>query len=43
MIKKISGMFLAVAIGATAVFAQDVQLRNVTAGQKYKIVVRTSS
>jgi hypothetical protein len=37
MIKKISGMFLAVAIGATAVFAQDVQLRTVTAGQKYKI------
>lgn len=37
MIKKLSGMFLAVAIGATAVFAQDVQLRNVTSGQKYKI------
>ena len=40
MIKKLSGMFLAIAIGAAAVFAQDVQdvqTRSLTAGQKYKI------
>lgn len=37
MIKKLSGMLLAVAIGATAVFAQDAQVRTLTAGQKYKI------
>jgi len=37
MIKKLSGMFLAVVIGATAVFAQDAQVRTLTAGQKYKI------
>lgn len=37
MIKKLSGLFLAVAIGAVTIFAQDAQLRSVTAGQKYKI------
>ena len=40
MIKKLSGMFLAIAITAAAVFAQDVQdvqTRSLTAGQKYKI------
>jgi outer membrane protein OmpA-like peptidoglycan-associated protein len=37
MIKKLTGMILAVVIGATAVFAQDVQGRNAVAGQKYKI------
>lgn len=35
--KKITGLFLAIAIGAVAVFAQDAQLRTLTAGQKYKI------
>jgi outer membrane protein OmpA-like peptidoglycan-associated protein len=37
MLKKLSGMFLVVAIGAVAVFAQDAQVRTLTAGQKYKI------
>ena len=38
MIKKLSGLFLALAVCATAVFAQDdVQIRNLTSGQKYKI------
>lgn len=37
MIRKLSGMFLALALTAAAVFAQDVQIRNLTAGQKYKI------
>src|SRR5262245_22524690 len=37
MIKKLSGLFLAVAIGAVTIFAQDVQIRSLTAGQKYKI------
>lgn len=37
MLKKFTGIFLAVAIGAVAAFAQDAQLRSVTAGQKYKI------
>ena len=38
MIKKLSGLFLALAISATAVFAQDdVQTRSLTSGQKYKI------
>ena len=35
--KKLAGMLLAVAIGATAVFAQDAQVRTLTAGQKYKL------
>lgn len=35
--KKITGLFLAIAIGAVAVFAQDAQVRTLTAGQKYKI------
>lgn len=37
MLKKLSVMFLAVAIGAVTVFAQDAQVRTLTAGQKYKI------
>ena len=37
MFKKISGLLLAIVIGATAVIAQDVQVRSLTAGQKYKI------
>lgn len=43
MLKKLTGIFLAIAIGAVAVFAQDVpdtqdaQIRTLTAGQKYKI------
>ncbi|MGD9629348.1 MAG: OmpA family protein [Pyrinomonadaceae bacterium] len=37
MLKKFTGIFLAVAIGAVAVFAQDAQVRSLTAGQKYKI------
>ncbi len=37
MFKKVTGLFLAVLIGATAVVAQDAQLRSLTAGQKYKI------
>jgi outer membrane protein OmpA-like peptidoglycan-associated protein len=35
--KKLAGMLLAVAISAGAVFAQDAQLRTLTAGQKYKL------
>ena len=37
MLKKLSGMFLAVTVGAVAVFAQDAQVRSLTAGQKYKL------
>ncbi|HEV8159918.1 MAG TPA: hypothetical protein VGP58_12865, partial [Pyrinomonadaceae bacterium] len=37
MLKKISVMFLAVLVGSITVFAQDMQTRNLTAGQKYKI------
>jgi len=37
MLKKLSGMFLMIAIGAVAVFAQDAQVRTLTAGQKYKV------
>ncbi len=37
MLKKFSVMFLALLVGSVAVFAQDVQTRNLTAGQKYKI------
>jgi outer membrane protein OmpA-like peptidoglycan-associated protein len=43
MIKKLSAVVLAIAIGAISLFAQadmqptDAQLRNLTAGQKYKI------
>jgi outer membrane protein OmpA-like peptidoglycan-associated protein len=38
MIKKVTGLVLALAIGAFGVFAQDdAQLRNLAAGQKYKI------
>ena len=37
MIKKLSGLFLAIVISAVTIVAQDAQLRSVTAGQKYKI------
>ena len=37
MLKKFSVMFLALLIGAVTAFAQDVQTRDLTAGQKYKI------
>jgi outer membrane protein OmpA-like peptidoglycan-associated protein len=37
MLRKVSALFLAVLIGAVGVFAQDTQLRTLTAGQKYKI------
>jgi outer membrane protein OmpA-like peptidoglycan-associated protein len=37
MIKRITGMALALAIGAFSVAAQDAQMRNLAAGQKYKI------
>ena len=37
MLKKLSGMFLVMAMGAVAVFAQEAQVRSLTAGQKYKI------
>ena len=37
MLKKFSVMILALLIGAVSVFAQDAQIRNLTAGQKYKI------
>jgi len=37
MIKKITGLTLAVVIGAFSVMAQDAQVRNLAAGQKYKI------
>lgn len=37
MFKKLTGLFLATLLGASAVFAQDAQLRSLTSGQKYKI------
>jgi len=37
MIKKITGLVLAILIGASAVLAQDAQVRSLTSGQKYKI------
>lgn len=37
MFKKISVIALTLALGAVSLFAQDVQLRNAVAGQKYKI------
>lgn len=37
MLKKLSGLFLVIAIGAVTIFAQDAQIRSLTAGQKYKI------
>lgn len=37
MIKKLSVLVLSMMIGAASVFAQDAQVRNLTAGQKYKI------
>ena len=37
MLKTLSGLLLAVLLGATAIIAQDAQLRSLTSGQKYKI------
>lgn len=37
MLKRISVLFLALFLGIVSAFAQDAQIRNVTAGQKYKI------
>jgi len=37
MIKTISGLLLAVLLGASAVIAQDTQVRTLISGQKYKI------
>jgi outer membrane protein OmpA-like peptidoglycan-associated protein len=37
MIKRLTGLALTLMLGATALFAQDAQLRNAVAGQKYKI------
>ena len=37
MFKTLSGLLLAILIGASAVIAQDAQLRSLTSGQKYKI------
>lgn len=37
MVRKISGLVLAIAVGAVTLFAQDAQVRTLTAGQKYKI------
>ena len=37
MLKTVSGLLLAMLLGATAVIAQDAQLRSLTSGQKYKI------
>lgn len=37
MIKKLSVLVLSLMIGAASVFAQDAQVRNLTAGQKYKV------
>jgi len=37
MIKTISGLLLAILLGASAVIAQDAQVRTLVSGQKYKI------
>lgn len=37
MLRKVSVLFLTVVIGTLTVFAQDVQVRSLTSGQKYKI------
>ena len=37
MYKKVSAIFIATVIAATAAFAQDAQLRNVASGQKIKV------
>ena len=37
MLKKLSALSLALLLGAVSVLAQDAQVRNLTAGQKYKI------
>ena len=37
MIKTITGLLLAILLGASAVIAQDAQVRSLTSGQKYKI------
>ncbi|PYT01288.1 MAG: hypothetical protein DMF63_00080 [Acidobacteria bacterium] len=37
MIKTLSGLLLAILLGASAVIAQDAQLRSLSSGQKYKV------
>lgn len=37
MLKRISVLFLVLSFGVVGVFAQDVQTRNLTAGQRYKV------
>src|SRR5687768_1959271 len=37
MFRKLSGLLLAILVGASAVLAQDAQVRSLTSGQKYKI------
>jgi len=37
MIRTITGLLLAILLGASAVIAQDAQIRSLTSGQKYKI------
>jgi outer membrane protein OmpA-like peptidoglycan-associated protein len=37
MIKRLSGLLLAILVGASAVLAQDAQVRSLVSGQKYKI------
>ena len=37
MIKTVTGLLLAILLGASAVIAQDAQVRSLTSGQKYKI------
>ncbi|MEO8573292.1 MAG: OmpA family protein [Pyrinomonadaceae bacterium] len=37
MLKTLTGLLLAVLLGASAVIAQDAQIRSLTSGQKYKI------
>lgn len=37
MLRKLSGLLLAIVVAASAVIAQDAQLRSLSSGQKYKI------
>jgi len=37
MLKTLTGLLLAILLGASAVIAQDAQIRSLTSGQKYKI------
>ncbi|HEX6125805.1 MAG TPA: OmpA family protein [Pyrinomonadaceae bacterium] len=37
MFRKLSGLLLAILVGASAVLAQDAQLRSLSSGQKYKL------